>query len=149
MAKLDESELEELDDEVSEMKPIARLPKRSIAKTSSNETDPELDLIKNRVERFLSIVELPPEVLLLQQKYAIQQETQTKKKSYKDKKENKEKNKNKSIRNYHDGSGLCQSVRADIIKEIIKNFDMEKYINDFYEKNAIKVNLSKEYLLKL
>lgn len=149
MANLDESELEELGDEVSEMMPIVRQPKRSLSKATVAETEPELDLMKNRVERFLSIVELPPEILLLQQKFALEQEKKAKKKGSKEKSEMAEKNKNNNIRHYHDGSGLSQGARADIIKEIIKNFDMESYVNNFIEKNVIEVKLSQESLLTI
>ena len=147
MAKLEELELEELEDEVSEIKPIGRLSKRSLTKTSIVDNDNELDLIKNRVERFLSIVELPPEVMQLQEKFALQLEKNKKRKNPKVYKDNKEWNKNRTFRNYHDGSGLSQEFRANIIREIISNFNLESYINKFLEKNIIQVKLSKESLL--
>ncbi|CAF0922859.1 unnamed protein product [Brachionus calyciflorus] len=143
MEKLDESELEELGDEVSEMNTFRKRSKRADS-TSSNEDDDEIDKLKPRVERFLSIAEIPPDILLLQQKLEIQARKNSKTNKEDLKKSNKINNKsNKNIHHYHNGSSLSRAERAKIIKDIIKNFDLEKYISDFNEKDVIEVKLDK------
>lgn len=170
--------------------PKENIPKLNLRKRSSNrslnipeirlsedcQSDEDDSVFKPRVERFLSIVELPPEVLLYaQQKFQINASnigiveplskkdlktkkqstlslskvTETKKVIVKQDTSNsstpREKQKHhQKIRYYHDGSGLSQTARANIIKDIIKNFDLNKYLNDFKSSHIVELKLDKK-----
>jgi hypothetical protein len=51
------------------------------------------------------------------------------------------------IKSYRDGTGLPQSRRKQIIKEIIDDFNIEKFLDDFKRKNIIKIELNKEFVV--
>jgi hypothetical protein len=133
-----------------------------------------------RVERFLSIVEIPPEILMYTQQLANQQ---TKKAADRPKNEaveqsattdtNNNTTKQKSsrfpnlkppygrvnnakkakaktapnkadedkemIRHYRNGAGLSQAAKREIIRDIIRNFDMKKYLSEFKESSVVEI----------
>ena len=146
--------------------------------------DEEEIYVRPRVERFLSVYELPPEVLLFtQQNYPRIGSEKTKDKSIIDvdqssssgsrvfnKPKSPELVKNihnldlkpkksitevsvitnayklslpnvKKVKTYHNGTGLSQTVKAEIIRNIIKNLDVDKYVKDFKAENATVIKV--------
>ncbi len=135
-----------------------------------NEEEDAQFIGRPRVERFLSIFEVPPEVLLyqqqIQQKYGGQSEMEETNKNKVDidskirktsknlvnlklgaakkKPESTDKNKNMPSKFYRNGNGLPQQVRAEIIRSIIKNFNLDKYINQFKTEYVVEIELDKK-----
>ncbi len=160
--------------------------KKSNNDSNDDDDDEEDKIMAPRIERFLSIVEIPPEILLYTQQLAHQQreakaaqEDKMAKKKQKNDQQNKvgvgkkvqqnakkkddshptnddlinetRKGSNKcvmfdrnSIRHYHNGSGLTQAAKREIIKSIIKNFDMNKYLQEFKESQIVEVKLDRK-----
>ena len=124
-----------------------------------------------RVDRFLSIVEIPPEIIwLTQQTFAknnasnknesIEEEEEeedeevteqkvelSKKSKLKRKKKKKiiSKRKESLFNKYGDVSTLSQQAKANIIKEIIKNYDLDLFINETRSKDVVQIHLNKKY----
>jgi hypothetical protein len=145
---------------------IQEVPKHD---TDENETNDDIEeaeehIGKPRVERFLSICEIPPEILMYQQEMQRKfgggaggggQERRneneapkkifSKKNKFAAKKNDFEKiDKTKSFSTKF-GNGLSQQVRAEIIRNIIKNFNLENYINQFKSDYVIEIELDKKY----
>jgi hypothetical protein len=192
-------------------RPRAARPRIQLKKKTKKESDDENETKKKsddediedeefsskpRVERFLSICEIPPEILMYtQQIYGSQFQDQNHDEQHKEEssQDNKaqdssnnnnikdEKNaflvnkrnskllseriklnnkkkmkkstssndlKGEKIKHYHNGSGLSQKVRKEIIKSIIKSYDIEKYIRNFNSNYVIEVELNKKYLIE-
>jgi hypothetical protein len=145
---------------------IQEVPKH--ATDDDNETNDDIEeaeepVGKPRVERFLSICEIPPEILMYQQEMqrkfggggGVGQERRTdndapkkipgKKNRFAAKKNDFEKiDKTKSFSTKF-GNGLSQQVRAEIIRNIIRNFNLENYINQFKSDYVIEIELDKKY----
>lgn len=135
--------------------------------SSSSITNPNMP----RVDRFLSIVEIPPEILwLTQQKFAqkfqnmpevdetkldevdeeklVESNVESTKKGKKHaKKTNKLKtDKNKAgSRSFRDGSTLTQEVKAQIIKDIIRNYDLDLYIKEAKARDVVQIEYKKKF----
>ena len=128
---------------------------------------------KPRVDRFLSIVEIPPEIVwLTQQKFAKQfqdmmeeidennleketkepskeeQEKESKKvdsvKPKKTTKQKKKKTNEKTNKNNFALSGLTQEMKAQIIKDIIRNYDIELFIKEARARDVIQIEIKKK-----
>lgn len=144
---------------------------------SENELDDDLNSSSEspsinrrpRVDRFLSIVEIPPEVVWLsQQKFAKQfsmpdieetaiDETKAteaepevkkleqilKKKTNKKVKKIDNKGKNSSRSNLN-GSTLSQETKARIIKDIIRNYDIDYFMDELRAKDIVQIQLNKK-----
>ena len=59
--------------------------------------------------------------------------------------ESADKAKNMATSLYRNGNGLPQQVRAEIIRNIIKNFNLEKYISQFKAEYIVEIELDKKY----
>ena len=143
------------------------------SKEKDNTTNDDIDedeecTSKPRMERFLSICEIPPEILLYQQEMqrkfgagggeangspeknskinnVLAKNVFGQKKKFPIKKNDFERiDKTKSFSTKF-GNGLSQQVRAEIIKNIIKNFNLENYINQFKSNFVIEIELDKKY----
>ena len=147
--------------------------KRTSLRDDDNEEEDEESLAKSRVSRFLSIIELPPEVLQLQlantvpYPYSLEEEdeTQTLKPDIKtvnplpspslvhrsksdildDEVEKKRKEKSR-IRHYENGSGIPQHVKAKIIMSILKDLDVDKSISRYLEPDIVSIKLDPQYI---
>jgi len=152
-------------------KEIQNTLKRSNSEEKTTNDDIEEDeepTNKPRVERFLSICEIPPEILLYQQEMQrkfgatddnagcglfgqkSKKENGTPKlglipkRQFPTKKNDFERiDKTKSFSTKF-GNGLSQQVRAEIIRNIIKNFNLENYINQFKSDYVIEIELDKK-----
>jgi hypothetical protein len=160
---------------------------RFARKASEDDDDyGEITSFAPRIERFLSIVELPPEILMYTQQLAQQRskeaadrtknetaeqngpseatkdaKKQTKprfpvlKPPYgrvdpaKKKKANQKTATSKAdedkemIRHYRNGAGLSQAAKREIIRDIIRNFDMKKYLSEFKESSVVEITYDK------
>jgi hypothetical protein len=131
-------------------------------------------LNRPRVDRFLSIVEIPPEIIwLTQQAFAknnaknesIDEEEEeepkldenktkpttlitNKKKKPKIKKKQKRKE-SFNIFKFDYGSSLTQQAKANIIKEIIKNYDLDLFMNELRSRDVVQINLNKKFIFIL
>ncbi len=106
--------------------------------------------VKNRgVQRFLSICDIPEEVMLtcnltsdtildmVQEDVApINKKLDTfRKDSYK---------RSNKYSFFQNGSGLSPNCKAQIIRDIIRNFNLAKYLNDFKAKDVAILKLNKK-----
>ncbi len=132
-----------------------KLPNEDSGEDSDIFDDPPI--MMKRVERFLSIVDLPQDVI-----YATQQVFAQRHSVIAEEDENDEDEQNgqvtaktsvlavKSFQKCNkfsylqEGYGLSQEQKAKIIANIIENFDMDYYLNEFREKNAALIKLQKK-----
>jgi hypothetical protein len=204
--EIKEEEDEEISKEPKERKPSIRKVRtrrinskpnlnKQTAKTETDEEDSENDdstshlMNRPRVDRFLSIVEIPPEVVwLTQQKFAnnmankwndnsieeadenepdSNQENETKieqqakpndtakSKAPKTKCQLDTNKKKHSIFNNNNnmnlfgtdqifGTGLSQTAKAQIIKDIIRNYDIDRFMNQLRAKEVVQIKLNKK-----
>ncbi len=165
----------------SSTKRHANAVKRSLKKNSpkikpppnwlrSDEEDDEDDImeeapIMRRVERFLSIVDLPQDVIYATQQVFAQRHSiiaeedeneeeegetaQVANKAVAVKGANKSRNvesfqKSNKFSYFQEGYGLSQDQKAKIISDIIKNFNMERYLEEFRERDTALIKLKKK-----
>ena len=48
------------------------------------------------------------------------------------------------IKNYHDGSGIAQNVKAEIIRSIIRNLDVDGYVNKMMSLDIVEFKLDEK-----
>lgn len=138
---------------------------RQVSTESKPSQEDEELFLAPRVERFLSVVEIPAEILMYMQmaeaNAAAQRRAEAEKKAQAEAAAansgrhgafgkrfaaHNHRAKPKVIDNDKDlirrlqGSGLNQAAKREIIRDIIKHFDMKKYLNDFKERNIIEIN---------
>lgn len=134
-------------------------------------------LNRPRVDRFLSIVEIPPEIIwLTQQAFAKNnaknesineeeeeepklEENKTKpttttaimnrNKKPKIKKKQQKRKESFNIFKFDYGSSLTQQAKANIIKEIIKNYDLDLFMNELRSRDVVQINLNKKFIFIL
>lgn len=51
----------------------------------------------------------------------------------------------KKIKTYHDGSGIPQNVKAEIIRNIIRNIDVDGYVNKMLASDIVEIKLDEKY----
>ncbi len=136
----------------------------------SDDEDDEDDImeeapIMRRVERFLSIVDLPQDVIYATQQVFAQRHSiiaeedeneeeegetaQVANKAVAVKGANKSRNvesfqKSNKFSYFQEGYGLSQDQKAKIISDIIKNFNMERYLEEFRERDTALIKLKKK-----
>ena len=137
-------------------------------KSVSDDEKEEDDILKDseaplrRVERFLSVCPLPDDVAQLAEQVLVQRrqstimeededtestiekkkETLVKPKSIQHPRQNSFKKSNKFSYFQH-GYGLSQEEKAAIISDIITNYNMDQYLNDFKKKDVVSFQLKK------
>ena len=148
------------------------LRRSSSTRKAMNADEEEEMSFAPRIERFLSICEIPPEVLMYTQQLADAKNASLKlerekkaaaaaalgsslarggARSLKSRRNFISKNtttpKNtedrESIRRYHNGSGLTQAATREIIKNISRSFDLKNYLSEFKQSQIIEVNFDK------
>ena len=148
---------------------------QQINETDLDESSCSEPLNRPRVDRFLSIVEIPPEIIwLTQQAFAknnaknesIDEEEEeepkleenktkpttliaNKNKKPKTKKKQKKRKESFNIFKFVYGSSLTQQAKANIIKEIIKNYDLDLFMNELRSRDVVQINLNKKFIFIL
>lgn len=145
---------------------------QQVNETDLDESSCSEPLNRPRVDRFLSIVEIPPEIIwLTQQAFAknnaknesIDEEEEPKLEENKTKPTTLITNKNKkpkikkkqkrkesfNIFKFDYGSSLTQQAKANIIKEIIKNYDLDLFMNELRSRDVVQINLNKKFIFIL
>ena len=56
-------------------------------------------------------------------------------------KDDNEDNDKKKIRSYFGGAGLAQDVKAEIIRNILKDYNIDHYVNKYTSKDIVKIKL--------
>lgn len=118
----------------------------------------EKEIINFRIQRFLSVCELSDEVVLLTQKAFLRpntimeedenqenEDSNLKVASLPKLRQNSFKKSNK-FSFFEHGYGLSQLEKANIIADIIRNFDMDKYLKEFQSKDCAIIKLRKKFV---
>jgi hypothetical protein len=54
--------------------------------------------------------------------------------------------KSNKLRSYHDGTGIPQNVKADIIRSILRDYNTEYYVNKFTHRDIAIIKLDPQYI---